>query len=146
MADAVARLRYAGDRRPVTVKQTTWEEPGAHPEHVEGDGRAGGTTESRVDGHSDHSGAIFDDGDAPVAAVDKTVKQPSTQHHGNDALTSDNLPPVRSPAKAKALTHSPHHPASIEGTSLSNYSEDRDRRRPWWTRLHGGATPTTGDR
>ena len=85
MADAAARRHYAGDRRLVAVKQTTREEPGAHPEHVEGDGRAGGTTDRRVDGHSDHGRAIFDDGDAPVAVVDKTVNQPGTKHHGNKA-------------------------------------------------------------
>ena len=81
----MARRRYTGDRSPVTLKHTAREEPGAHPEHVEGDGRAGGTTDRRVDVHSDHSGAIFDDGDAPVAAVDKTVNQPVTKHHGNKA-------------------------------------------------------------
>ena len=54
MADAAARRRYAGDRSPVTLKHTTREELGAHPEHVEGDGRAGGTTERWVDGHSEH--------------------------------------------------------------------------------------------
>ena len=57
MAATTARQHYASDRRPVTVKQTTQEELGAHPDHVEGDGRAGGTTERRVDGHSDHGGA-----------------------------------------------------------------------------------------
>ena len=34
MADTVARLRYAGDRSSVTMKQTTRVEPGAHPEHT----------------------------------------------------------------------------------------------------------------
>ena len=85
MADAAAQCHYAGETKPGTMKQTTREEPGAHPKHVEGDGRAGGTTERRVDSHSDHGGAIFDDGDASVAVVDKMVKQPSTQHHGNMA-------------------------------------------------------------
>ena len=37
----------------------------------------------QVDVHSNHGGVIFDDGDAPVAAVDKTVNQPGTKHHGN---------------------------------------------------------------
>ena len=85
MADTAEQLHYTSETSAVVVKQTAREEPEAHPEHVEGDGRAGGTTDRRVDGHSDHGGAIFDDGDAPVAAVDKTVKQPSTQHHGNMA-------------------------------------------------------------
>ena len=85
MADAVAQRHYASNRRPVAVKQTTREEPGAHPEHVEGDGRAGGTTDRRVDGHSDHGGASNGDGGAPVAAVDKRSNQPVIEHHGNKA-------------------------------------------------------------
>ena len=85
MAAMTTRLRYAGDRRPVAVKQTTREEPGAHPEHVEGDGRAEGTTDRRVDGHSDHSGASNGDSGAPVAAVDKRSNQLVIEHHGNKA-------------------------------------------------------------
>ena len=85
MADAAARRHYAGDRRPVTLKQTTQEEPGAHPEHVEGDGRVGGTTERRVDGHRDHDGASNDDGNVPVAAVGEMINQPGTKHDGNMA-------------------------------------------------------------
>ena len=81
MEDTVARRRYAGETSAVAVKQTAREEPEAHPEHVEGDGRAGGTTDRRFDGHSDHGGAIFNDGDAPVATMDKMVNQPGTKHH-----------------------------------------------------------------
>ena len=40
MADTAARLRYAGDRSSVTMKQTTRVEPGAHPEHTGVAGRA----------------------------------------------------------------------------------------------------------
>ena len=40
---------------------------------------------TRVDVHSGHGEANFDDGDALVAAVDKTVNQPNTKHHGNKA-------------------------------------------------------------
>ena len=57
MAATTARQRYASDRRLVTVKQTTQEEPGTHPDHVEGDGRVRGTKERRVDGHYNHGGA-----------------------------------------------------------------------------------------
>ena len=35
----------------------------------------------QVDVHSNHGGVIFDDGDAPVAAMDKTVNQLGTKHH-----------------------------------------------------------------
>ena len=82
MADTTARRRYTSNKRPATVKQTTREEPGAHPDHVEGDGRAGGTTDRRVDVHSDHGGANFGDGEAPVAAVVKTSNQQDIKHHG----------------------------------------------------------------
>jgi len=73
MAATTARLRYAGDRRPVAVKQTTQEELRAHPEHVESDGRAGGTMERRVDSHSDHGGASNEDSDVSVAAVSEMI-------------------------------------------------------------------------
>ena len=65
------------------MKQTTREEPGAHPKHVEGDGRARGTTERRVDGHSDHGGTSNNDDDVPVAVVGEMINQPGTKHHGN---------------------------------------------------------------
>ena len=38
-----------------------------------------------VDGHHGHGGANNGDGGAPMAAVDKRVKQTSTHHHGNMA-------------------------------------------------------------
>ena len=85
MADTAARRRYAGDRSPVNLKQTAWEEPGAHPKHVEGDGRAGGTMDRRVDGLCDHGGAIDGDGDFSVTVVDKRSKQSVTERHRNKA-------------------------------------------------------------
>ena len=36
----------------------------------------------RFDVHSTHGGSSNDDGDVPVAAVDKMVNQPGTKHHG----------------------------------------------------------------
>ena len=74
MAATTTRLRYADDRRPVMVKQTTQEEPGAHPDHVEGDGRARGTTERRVDGHSDHGGANHVGDDVQATTMVKRIK------------------------------------------------------------------------
>ena len=81
----MARRHYASDRNPVTLKHTAREEPGAHPEHVEGDGRAGGTTERRVDGHSEHGGANHVGDGISVAAVDKRGNQAVIEHHGNKA-------------------------------------------------------------
>ena len=83
MADAVARWHYAGETKPGTMKQTTREEPGAHPEHTGADDQTRGATEERVDGHSNHGGASNDSDDAPVAAVDKRVNQPRINHHDN---------------------------------------------------------------
>ena len=102
MAATTARLRYAGDRRPVAVKQTTQEEPGAHPEHVEGDGQAGGTTERRVDGHCDHGGASNGDGGAPVAVMDKMTKKQGIKNHGIKAELKASLERTRTDRSALA--------------------------------------------
>ena len=85
MADTMTRRCYAGETSAVAVKQTAREEPEAHTEHVEGDGRAGGTTDRRVDGRSDHSGAIDGDGNFSVTVVDKRSNQPVIERHRNKA-------------------------------------------------------------
>ena len=82
MVATTARLPYAGETRLVAVKETTQEEPGAHPEHVEGDGRAGGTTERRVDGNSDHGGANHIGDGVLATTVVKRIKQPVIEQHG----------------------------------------------------------------
>ena len=82
MAATTVRQHNANETEPVTVKRTTREEPGAHPEHAGAENWTGGATEERVDCHSNHDGASNVGGDAPVAAVDKRVNQPSTKHHG----------------------------------------------------------------
>ena len=56
------------------VKQTTREELGAHPDHVEGDGRAGGTTERRFDSHSDHGGMNHVGDSVQATAMVKRIK------------------------------------------------------------------------
>ena len=81
MAATTAWQHNAGDTKPVTVKRTTREEPGAHPEYAGAENWTGGATEERFDCHSNHGGASNVGGDAPVAAVDKRVNQPSTKHH-----------------------------------------------------------------
>ena len=37
---------------------------------------------NRFDVHSNHGGASNDDGDVPVAVVDKMIKQQGIKHHG----------------------------------------------------------------
>ena len=63
------------------LKHTAREEPGAHPKHVEGDGRAGGTTNRRVDGHSDHGGANHIGDGVLATTVVKRIKQPVIEQH-----------------------------------------------------------------
>ena len=81
IADTAARRRYAGETKPKMVKQKAQEEPGAHPDHVEGDGQAGGTTERRVNVHGGHGEAEIVDGDEPMTAVGKTTKQQRIKYH-----------------------------------------------------------------
>ena len=85
MVATTARLRYAGDVRPVAVKLSAWKGLGAHPKHVRAGNRTGEATVTRFGGHNDHGGANFDDGDAPVTAVEEMVNQPGTKHHGIEA-------------------------------------------------------------
>ena len=83
MAATTARLCYAGETRPVAVKQNAWEESGAHPKYTRAEIRTGGATVKRVDDHSSHGGASYVGGGVPMAAVDEKVTQQDTKHHGN---------------------------------------------------------------
>ena len=79
------QLRYAGETRPVAVKQSTREESGAHPKHARAEIRTGGAARKRVDDHRRHGGASNVDGGVLVAMVDKKLNQQGTKHHGNMA-------------------------------------------------------------
>ena len=57
MADATAWRRYAGNRRPVAVKQRVQEASVAHPERVGVKDRAKGATKRWFDDQSKHGGA-----------------------------------------------------------------------------------------
>ena len=85
MAATTVQLRYAGETRPVAVKQSTREESGAHPKHARAEIRTGGAALMRVDGHSSHDDAGFVSGGVLVATVDKRLNQQGTKHHGNMA-------------------------------------------------------------
>ena len=82
MEDTATQRCYAGETSAVAIKQIAREEPEAHPECAGVGSWTGEATMMHVDVHSYHGGVIFDDGDAPVAAMDKTVNQPGTKHHG----------------------------------------------------------------
>ena len=81
MADTAAWRCYAGETKPKTVKQKAQEEPGAHPDHVEGDRQAGGTTERWVNVHGGHGEAEIVDGGEPATTVGKTTKQQRIKYH-----------------------------------------------------------------
>ena len=75
MVATTTQLRYADETRLVAVKQSTWEESGAHPKHARAEIRTGGAAVKRVDGHSSHGDAGFVGGGVPVAVVDKRLNQ-----------------------------------------------------------------------
>ena len=77
----MARQRYAGDVKPVELKQRIQEAPVAHPERVEARSEVGEATERRDDDHGDHDGAKIVDEGEPVTTVIKTSKQHRIKHH-----------------------------------------------------------------
>ena len=81
MANAVARQCYAGETRPVTVKQRVQEASVAHPECVEAMSETREAMVMRFDGDSDHGGADLDDDGVPATAVGKTTKQEWIKHY-----------------------------------------------------------------
>ena len=62
MADTAARRCYAGETRPVELKQKAREGSAAHPEHDLAKSKTGEATVTSVDVHSSHDGATIVDG------------------------------------------------------------------------------------
>ena len=81
MADAVARQRYAGEKRPVTVKQRVQEASVAHPDRVEATGETGEATVMRFDADRDHGRADLVDDSVLATAVGKTSRQEWNEHY-----------------------------------------------------------------
>ena len=81
MADAVAQRRYAGETRPVMVKQRVQEASVAHPDRVEATGETGEALVTRFDGDRDHGGADLIDDSVPATAVGKMSRQEWNEHY-----------------------------------------------------------------
>ena len=85
MADAKAWQRYAGETRPVTVKQRVHEASVAHPDHVEARSETGEAMVTRFDGDRDHGGADLIDDGVPATAVGKTSRQEWNKYYSIEA-------------------------------------------------------------
>ena len=81
MEDATARWCYAGESRPVEIKQKAWEGLAAHHDHVGAKNETGEATVTRVDGDSGHGGAKFVDDGVSVTVVGKMTKQEWIKYH-----------------------------------------------------------------
>jgi len=81
MVDVVAQHRYAGEIRPVEIKQKAYKGSTGHPECVEAKNETGEATVTRVDGDSGHGGADFVGDGVLTTAVGKTTKQERIKHH-----------------------------------------------------------------
>ena len=81
MADAVARQCYAGETRPVTVKQRVQEASVSHPDRVEATGETREATVTRFDGDRDHGREDLVDDSVPATAVGKTSRQEWNEHY-----------------------------------------------------------------
>ena len=75
MADAVARLCYAGDSSSVAIKQRVQKGLESHHEHARAGSKAGAATAKRGGVHRGHGGENNDDGSEPVTVMDKSTKQ-----------------------------------------------------------------------
>jgi len=82
MADTAVPRCYAGETRPVELKQKAREGSAAHPEHDGAKSETEEATVTWVDDHSGHGGANFGDGGVQATVMDKMTKQHGIKHHG----------------------------------------------------------------
>ena len=73
MADTAVRLCYAGEVRPVAVKQNAWEDSVAHLRHARAERGTGGVTEELIVDQGRYGGSAGVDGGVPVATVDERI-------------------------------------------------------------------------
>ena len=85
MADVVAWQCYAGETRPVTVKQRVQEASVAHPDRVAATSETGEAKVTSFDGDRDHGGADLIDDSAPATVVGKTSRQEWNEHYSIEA-------------------------------------------------------------
>ena len=81
MADVVPRQRYAGETRPVEIKQKAQKGSAAHPGRDEAKNETEDTTVTQVDGDSAHGGEDFVGDVVPATAVGKMTKQGRNKDH-----------------------------------------------------------------
>jgi len=81
MADVVARQCYAGETRPVTVKQRVQEASVAHLDRVAATSETREAKVTSFDGDRDHGGEDLVDDSVLVTAVGKTSRQEWNEHY-----------------------------------------------------------------
>ena len=75
------RQRYAGETRPVEIKQKAQKGSAAHLGRDEAKNETGGTTVTRVDGDSAHGGEDLVGDVVPATAVGEMTKQGRNKDH-----------------------------------------------------------------
>ena len=75
------RQHYAGETRPVEIKQKAQKGSAAHPGRDETKNETRGATVTRVDGDRAHSGEDFVGDIVPAIAVGKMTKQERNKDH-----------------------------------------------------------------
>ena len=87
MADTAMRLHYAGEVRPVAVKQKVWEDSTAHPKHARVERGTGGATEKLVVDHYRHGGVGYHRRQCSgvySGGTDQSKSHKAPEQHGKD--------------------------------------------------------------